>query len=85
MLNALTQIPECDEEDRGKGLVVPCLIEYMDNITDVACKKFLVKLEPIVFSNYRLIYKFAEACRDDIETLECGRLESDDDKVGAVL
>ena len=33
----------------------------------------------MIFSDYRLIYKFAEDCGADIDKHQCGRLEDDDE------
>jgi len=73
-VNALDQFPECKELEKNHGLVVSCLIEYIDQIQDVPCKRFLGKLEPIVFSDYRLVYKLVENCNESIQQLHCGRL-----------
>ena len=63
----------------GQGLKIPCLIENIDNVTNNNCKAFLKRMESIVFSDYRLIYKFADKCRSDINSLQCGRLKTTDD------
>jgi len=64
-------------------MVIPCLIEYLDNVTDVNCKAFLKRMRNFVFSDYRLIYKFADRCHSGIDQFECGRLEGQDDSVGS--
>jgi len=73
------QLTECSEVERHKGLVIPCMIYYMDNVTSSRCSELLERLEPLVFSNYHLIYKFADDCGTDIKTLRCGRTDDDDD------
>ncbi len=65
--------------ERGQGLVIPCLIEIKDNVTNPSCKQFLTKMASIVFSDYRLIYKFTDACGEDISRLKCGRMDVSDD------
>ena len=51
----------------------------MDNISDSMCHEYLRKMARLVFSDYRLIYKFADSCNSDIVNLKCGRIEDDDD------
>ena len=46
------------------------------------CLDLIYTLEPVVFSDYRIIYKFAEACQSDIDRLNCGRLSENNDNVG---
>lgn len=75
----LDQIVECSGLPDGRGLKIPCLIENIDNVTNSNCKAFLRRMESIVFSDYRLIYKFADKCKSDIDALKCGRLPSNDE------
>lgn len=56
-----------------------CMISHMDSITDGSCREFLHRMKSIVFSDYRLIYKFVDSCKDDIDKLQCGRLDSGSD------
>jgi len=57
------------------------MIYNMDNVTNSRCRELLERLEPLVFTNYQLIYKFADDCDDDIKRLRCGRTDEDGDKV----
>ena len=43
------------------------------------CADFLENLSVMIFSDYRMIYKFAEDCGADIDKHQCGRLEDDDE------
>jgi predicted glycosyltransferase involved in capsule biosynthesis len=55
------------------------LIRMVDNIEDIKskeCRRYIEKMSKIVFSDYRLIYKFADKCHNDIQKLSCGRLET---------
>ena len=62
-------------------MIIPCMIENIDNVTSQNCKAFLKRMETIVFSDFRLVYKFSERCQADIDRLQCGRLgQSDGDK-----
>ena len=36
----------------------------------------------MIFSDYRMVYKFAEECGPDIDKHQCGRLEDDDEVSG---
>ena len=67
---------ECNELERGKGLVISCLIENKDNISDTNCRQFLNRMASIVFSDYRLMSKFHEACDADITKYKCGRMNN---------
>lgn len=73
------QIEECRNLDERKSFIIPCLIDHVENVTNSQCKEFLHKMEAIVFSDYRLVYRFVESCEDDILRLKCGRLTDDDD------
>ena len=73
-----SQVTECQELPDSHGHLIPCLIEHLDNFTMTAndrCQSFLSRLKPVVFSDYRIIYKFSEACQSDIEKLKCGRMD----------
>jgi Golgi apparatus protein 1 len=52
----------------------------MDNVTDVTCKKFLTNMASLIFTDYRLVYKFTDKCSNDIERLKCGRLDLNNDE-----
>lgn len=43
------------------------------------CKTFLVKVGSIIFSDYRLIERFTNECKDDISKFQCGRLGNEDE------
>nr|XP_022342252.1 Golgi apparatus protein 1-like [Crassostrea virginica] len=69
----LSQIKECSHLEKGKGLVIPCLVDNIENVTG-SCRTYLEKMERIVFSDYRLIYHFMEQCGDEINKQKCGRI-----------
>ncbi|KAK3085351.1 hypothetical protein FSP39_001959 [Pinctada imbricata] len=69
----LQQIKDCHNLKKGDGHIIPCLIENMDNVTG-KCRTYLEKMASIVFSDYRLIYRFVDNCEKDINTLKCGRV-----------
>ncbi|ESO11293.1 hypothetical protein HELRODRAFT_116840 [Helobdella robusta] len=73
----IAQIPECKSLTNTKGHLIPCLIGYLDNssLTTPHCQSFLSRLKPVVFGDYRIIYKFSESCQADITRLKCGRVE----------
>lgn len=72
------QIKECAAEELGKGYLVSCLVDHRGNISDYQCKQYITKMTGIVFSDYRLICGFTDSCRDDINTLHCGSINSGD-------
>nr|XP_011440924.2 Golgi apparatus protein 1 isoform X1 [Crassostrea gigas] len=69
----LSQIHECSQLEKGKGLIIPCLVDNIENVTG-NCHTYLEKMARIVFSDYRLIYHFVDQCSVDIEQLKCGRI-----------
>ncbi|KAK6184750.1 hypothetical protein SNE40_007151 [Patella caerulea] len=76
----LEKIPECSNLQAGSGFMIPCLIENIENVTNKACQQYLAKMSSIVFSDYRLVYKFVENCETDIQALSCGRLQDKKDE-----
>jgi len=70
---------ECSDVERQRGLVIPCMIYYMDDVTNKRCRELLDRMERLVFTDYQLVYKFVEHCEKDIERLHCGRTAADDD------
>jgi len=73
------QLPECRDLPASSGQRIPCLIEFMDNITEPACHQFLRKMANIVFGDYHLVYHFMESCEADVKKFTCGRMENEMD------
>jgi len=65
-------------------MVIPCLVEHINNVTDANCLAFLKRMRTMVFSDYRLIYKFVDRCHDDIAQFKCGRLQQETAEVTSV-
>ena len=72
----LQEIPECKDLEKGKGMIIPCMVDNIEDIKSKECRRYIEKMSKIVFSDYRLIYKFADKCHNDIQKLSCGRLET---------
>ncbi|XP_055943166.1 Golgi apparatus protein 1-like isoform X2 [Argiope bruennichi] len=68
---------ECVPLENERGQMLSCLMDFAENATEPECRSFLKKMEAIIFSDYRLIYKFTEECRSDIDQFQCGRLDMD--------
>ena len=66
------QIKECNEEERGKGFLVSCLVDHRTNISEYQCNQYITKMTSIIFSDYRLICGFMEKCKEDINSMHCG-------------
>lgn len=66
-------------------MVIPCLIEFIHTIDDQKCLAFLKRLQPIVFGDYRLIYKFVDRCGADIDKFHCGRLQHETAEVSETV
>ncbi|XP_061189977.1 Golgi apparatus protein 1-like isoform X2 [Saccostrea echinata] len=69
----LSQNEECSQLEKGKGLIIPCLVDNIVNITG-NCRTYLEKMARIVFSDYRLIFHFVDQCNADIQQFGCGRV-----------
>lgn len=70
------QIKECNEEERGRGYLVSCLVDHRGNISEYQCNQYITKMTTIVFSDYRLICGFMDKCREDINALHCGSIST---------
>lgn len=70
------QIKECASEDPGKGYLVSCLVDHRTNITEYQCNQYITKMATIIFSDFRLICGFMESCKEDINTLHCGSVNT---------
>ncbi|RUS83099.1 hypothetical protein EGW08_009131 [Elysia chlorotica] len=80
----LAKIAECNKLERGKGLIIPCLIEHFDEITSAPCSTFINKMASIVFSDYRLMGFFMTDCKKDVLDFQCGRVNLGDEEDGTV-
>ncbi|KAJ3592879.1 hypothetical protein NHX12_005217, partial [Muraenolepis orangiensis] len=72
--STLSEIKECNEEERGKGFMVSCLVDHRSNITEYQCNQYITKMTSIIFSDYRLICGFMDQCKEDINSLHCGNV-----------
>ncbi|KAM8895295.1 Golgi apparatus protein 1-like isoform 1-T1 [Spinachia spinachia] len=70
--STIAEIKECNEEERGRGYLLSCLVDHRANVSDYQCNQYVTKMTSIVFSDYRLICGFMDKCRDDINRLRCG-------------
>ncbi|PRD28569.1 UNVERIFIED_CONTAM: Glg1 [Trichonephila clavipes] len=68
---------DCVPLENERGQLLSCLMDFTENATEPECRSFLKKMEAIIFSDYRLIYKFTEECKSDIDRFQCGRLDMD--------
>ncbi|XP_037538996.1 Golgi apparatus protein 1 [Nematolebias whitei] len=72
----IPEIKECAAEELGKGYLVSCLVEHRANISDYQCNQYITKMTTIIFSDYRLICGFMDKCREDINSLKCGSVNT---------
>ncbi|CAL8352811.1 unnamed protein product [Merluccius merluccius] len=70
--STLSELKECNEEERGKGYLVSCLVDHRSNISEYQCNQYITKMTSIIFSDYRLICGFMDKCKEDINSLHCG-------------
>ncbi|CAF3796085.1 unnamed protein product, partial [Rotaria sordida] len=73
----------------GTGRLVTCLYDFLPNITESSCRSFIKQMQAVIFNDWRLIEHFADACMNDIKSLECGRLDDENEAIphepGAVI
>ncbi|KAI3377325.1 hypothetical protein L3Q82_008534, partial [Scortum barcoo] len=72
--STISEIKECNEEERGRGYLVSCLVDHRSNISEYQCNQYITKMTSIIFSDYRLICGFMDKCKDDINNLHCGSI-----------
>ena len=53
-----------------------CLVDHRGNISEYQCNQYITKMTSIVFSDYHLICGFMNKCRDDINSLHCGSINT---------
>ncbi|KAK1891275.1 Golgi apparatus protein 1 [Dissostichus eleginoides] len=72
--STIAEIKECNEEERGRGYLVSCLVDHRGNVSEYQCNQYITKMTSIIFSDYRLICGFMDKCKEDINTLHCGSI-----------
>lgn len=55
-----------------------CLLLHRRNFSSPQCQNILMRVQMIVFSDFRLIRGFVQDCRRDIEKFKCAKVESID-------
>ncbi|KAM9817200.1 Golgi apparatus protein 1-like [Neosynchiropus ocellatus] len=74
--STINEIKECNEEERGRGYLVSCLVDHRGNISEYQCNQYITKMTTIIFSDYRLICGFMDKCKEDINNLRCGSINT---------
>ncbi|XP_060924891.1 Golgi apparatus protein 1-like isoform X1 [Limanda limanda] len=72
--STIAELKECNEEERGRGYLVSCLVDHRGNISEHQCNQYITKMTGIVFSDFRLICGFMDKCKEDINSLHCGSI-----------
>ncbi|CAG12492.1 unnamed protein product, partial [Tetraodon nigroviridis] len=72
--STIAEIKECNEEERGRGYLVSCLVDHRGNISEYQCNQYIAKMAGIIFSDYKLICGFTDKCKEDINNLRCGSI-----------
>ncbi|XP_029944538.1 Golgi apparatus protein 1-like [Salarias fasciatus] len=72
--STIAEIKECNDEERGRGYLVSCLVDHRVNISEFQCNQYITKMTSIIFSDYRLICGFMDKCKEDINNLHCGSI-----------
>lgn len=65
------------EVDAAAGAYLKCVVNNREEIQNTSCINLVLRLENIVFSDYRYIQNFLEHCESDVHKLNCGRLDGD--------
>ncbi|XP_030831388.1 Golgi apparatus protein 1-like isoform X3 [Strongylocentrotus purpuratus] len=73
----LAKLQDCSGLDKGKGLVLPCLLDHVEDISIDQCTQYLNRMKQIIFSDYRLITGFYQSCNDDIDKFKCDVINED--------
>eukprot|EP00057_Strongylocentrotus_purpuratus_P010589 XP_011665063.1 PREDICTED: uncharacterized protein LOC100890336 isoform X5 [Strongylocentrotus purpuratus] len=73
----LAKLQDCSRLDKGKGLVLPCLLDHVEDISIDQCTQYLNWMKQIIFSDYWLITGFYQTCNDDIDKFKCGVVNED--------
>ncbi|XP_041454489.1 Golgi apparatus protein 1-like isoform X2 [Lytechinus variegatus] len=73
----LGKLKDCKELESGKGQVLPCLLDHLEDIGNDQCTQYLNRMKQIIFSDYRLISGFFDTCKGDIEHFKCGVVNED--------
>uniref|UniRef100_A0A3Q0SY36 Golgi apparatus protein 1 n=1 Tax=Amphilophus citrinellus TaxID=61819 RepID=A0A3Q0SY36_AMPCI len=74
--STIAEIKECNEVERGRGYLVSCLVDHRVNISEYQCNQYITKMTSIIFSDYRLICGFMDKCKEDINNLRCGSINT---------
>ncbi|XP_011608148.1 Golgi apparatus protein 1-like isoform X1 [Takifugu rubripes] len=72
--STIAEIKECNDEERGRGYLVSCLVDHRGNISEYQCNQYITKMTSIIFSDYRLICGFMDKCKEDVNNLHCGSI-----------
>lgn len=59
----------------GVSNLLGCLMDHRDDLHNAPCRAFVQRVEYVAFSDYRFLPRFSKDCKDDIDKLQCGRLE----------
>ncbi|XP_037799147.1 Golgi apparatus protein 1-like [Penaeus monodon] len=70
----MQNIPACKGQSMP-GHTISCMTEKMDEIKDERCRQYLLRLEAIVFSDYRLVENMMNDCQEEIANHSCGRVQ----------
>lgn len=73
------------KETRQPGHLLSCIINKRETITNAECLSILQRLEWVAFSDFKLIGIFMRDCEDDVNRLNCGRLNTDNNKLSQGL
>jgi len=78
--NIMPDYSKCQTYLPGSGKLVPCLLNYLDEISlkNLQCASYLREFAGLIYADYRLICNFMDDCKDDIKKYECGKVQTGD-------
>lgn len=68
------ELSKC-QTDTSTGGYLKCVANNKEDISNERCISLILRLENIAFSDYRWIDSFLEDCKEDIDNLQCGRID----------
>jgi Golgi apparatus protein 1 len=63
----------CDTSVEGEYL--KCIVNNKDKVQSGNCNSVILRLENVAFQDYRWISNFLQHCKEDIDSLQCGRID----------
>jgi Golgi apparatus protein 1 len=63
----------CETDRISPAHFVSCLVQNKHATKNPGCRIFLDRIESLIFSDFRLVGNFTNACKNDVKKFQCGR------------